>query len=81
MTTRDETLRALRSALERTPDNVPLRRHLAEVLRSAGRFDEASVELRQALRHASDDVELRLELAACYFDGQKPSHAVPRRSG
>ena len=40
----EATLKALRQALEVSPDNAPLRRHLADSLASAGRFEAAETE-------------------------------------
>jgi transitional endoplasmic reticulum ATPase len=37
----EATVQALRDALRISPDNLPLRQHLAETLLGLGRFDEA----------------------------------------
>ena len=42
MSTGEESLRALRDALAVSPENVPLRRHVAASLAGLGRFDEAA---------------------------------------
>ncbi|MCK6448171.1 MAG: AAA family ATPase [Planctomycetes bacterium] len=75
MPTGEDSVRALRDALAHSPENVPLRKLLADTLRSLGRFDEAETEYRHALRAASDDLELKLALAECYFSSRKDSHA------
>jgi transitional endoplasmic reticulum ATPase len=72
----EDTVRALREALRVTPDNVPLRRHLAEVLLGFGRADEAERELRQAVGSAPDDHSLKLVLARVYVQLGRSSHAV-----
>ena len=72
----ESTLQALRQALEVSPDNAPLRRHLADTLRSLGRFDEAEAEYRTAMRTAPDDAALQLALATCYAESGKDSHAL-----
>jgi SpoVK/Ycf46/Vps4 family AAA+-type ATPase len=72
----ENTLRALRDALAVSPDNTPLRRHLADTLRSLGRHDDAEKEFRLALQKASDDLGLKLALAGCYFESGKDSHAL-----
>lgn len=41
MAINEETINALRLALQATPDNIPLQKHLAELLVGAGRFEEA----------------------------------------
>jgi Flp pilus assembly protein TadD len=45
----EATLATLREALALSPDNVPLREHLAATLLAAGRADEAEAEYREAL--------------------------------
>jgi Flp pilus assembly protein TadD len=59
----DETVRAIREALELSPENVPLRRHLAETLAGLGRLDEAEREFREALSRAPDSQEIKTGLA------------------
>jgi transitional endoplasmic reticulum ATPase len=76
MTSPDDAVRALREALAFSPDNVPLRRHLADTLRGFGRFDDAEKEYREVLKRAPDDAALKLTLARCYLDGGKASHAL-----
>ena len=63
----DDTIRALREALALSPDNLPLRRHLAETLLAAGRSGDAVAEYRQALSLAPHDVQVRLGLANAYM--------------
>lgn len=76
MTAPDDAVRALREALAFSPENVPLRRHLADTLRGFGRFDDAEKEYREALKRAPDDASLKLTLARCYLDAGKASHAL-----
>jgi len=76
MTSPDDAVRALREALAFSPENVPLRRHLADTLRGFGRFDDAEKEYREALKRAPDDAALKLTLARCYLDAGKASHAL-----
>ncbi len=76
MTPTDDAIRTLREALKLSPDNLPLRRHLAESLARLGRFDEAEAELRQALAAAADDRDLALALARVYAQQGKDSHAL-----
>src|SRR3989337_1971568 len=45
-----DAIEALRQALTLSPENVPLRRHLAAVLAQAQRWSEAEAELQEALR-------------------------------
>src|SRR3954469_6763167 len=72
----DDTINALREALKVSPDNAPLRKHLAEVLIGFGRSDEAEKELRQAIAGAPGDHSLKLALARVYLQLGRSSHAV-----
>ena len=76
MPSNDDTIRALRQALELSPDNLALRRHLAEMLVSAGRLSDAVSEYRQALSRAPRDDSLRLPLAKVYRDLGNESAAM-----
>ena len=53
----------LREALAASPDNVPLRRHLADQLARLERFEEAEVEFRDLLGRTPEDDGVRLALA------------------
>ena len=75
MTDPEDTIRALERALERSPNNVPLLRHLGDVLRAGGRLRDAEVRYREALGIDPDDDEVRLALADCYLSRGKRSHA------
>lgn len=72
----DEAIRALRAALDVSPENVPLRKHLAGTLLRMGRLGEAEAEFRQALSLAPEDGEVKLGLAESYARLGKVSHAL-----
>ena len=74
--TDDGAVRALREALAVSPDNLPLRRHLAESLLSLGRPAEAEREFRRALALAPADAALKLGLAHAFADGGKDGEAL-----
>jgi len=59
-----------------SPDNVPLRRHLADTLAGLGRFSEAEVELRDLLRRGPDDPDVKVALARVYYQQGKNSPAL-----
>jgi transitional endoplasmic reticulum ATPase len=67
---------ALKEALRLSPNNIPLRQHLADSLLSSGRADEAEKEYREGLALAPNSAPLRLGLARAYFRLGKNSHAL-----
>ena len=54
-------------AVRLSPDNLPLRRHLAESLLAANRTDQAEQEFRAGLRLAPDDEPCAIGLADTFF--------------
>src|SRR5215469_7397367 len=72
----DATVQALREALRVSPDNVPLRQHLAETLLALGRLDEAEQEYRQALSQDGDSDALKVGLANVFYQQEKNSQAL-----
>ena len=74
--TDDRTLEFLREALRLSPENVPLRRALAEGLLGLGRAAEAESAFREAISLAPDDVGLKLGLANVFVQLGKQSLAV-----
>jgi ATP-dependent 26S proteasome regulatory subunit len=65
----------LREALAASPDNLPLRRHLADQLCVLERFEEAEAQYRDLLTRAPDDDGVRLALAQAYLGQGKTGHA------
>ncbi|MGH7194565.1 MAG: tetratricopeptide repeat protein, partial [Candidatus Saccharimonadales bacterium] len=76
MTSGDDSLQSLREALRLSPDNLPLRRHLAETLLGRGHAEEAEAEFRKALSAAPHDAQLKLGLARAFFSQGKDSAAL-----
>lgn len=72
----NETISALREALEATADNLALRKHLASLLLKNGDFPESEKEFRRALAQAPDDAEVKLGLAEAFYRQQKTSAAL-----
>jgi len=62
----DETLNALREALELSPENGVLRSQLARLLMARGRLEEAERLLRDGLAGQSTSEVLQATLAECY---------------
>lgn len=62
----EDPLRGLHEALGLTPDNLPLRHHLAKAYVAAGRYDEAIEVYRDGLKRAPGDTRLARGVAAAY---------------
>jgi SpoVK/Ycf46/Vps4 family AAA+-type ATPase len=72
----DETLLALREAVRLSPENVPLRQHLADTLLRFGRADEAEKEYRQALTRAPEHQGLKIGLGDAFYQQGKYTPAL-----
>ena len=72
----EDPLKSLREAVRISPENLPLRKHLAQSLLGSGRSEEAVKEFREALMRWPDDVELKLGLAGAFFHLGKNSEAL-----
>lgn len=66
----------LREALRLSPDNVPLRRHLAATLLGLGRADEAEAEYKLGLQRTPNDPTLKFGLAEVFFRQSKYSQSL-----
>ena len=71
-----DPVQPLREAMRLSPDNLPLRLHLARTLLDAGRADEAEVEFRVALDQQDDNVAAKLGLARTFLRQGKRSPAM-----
>ncbi|OWK43307.1 ATP-binding protein [Fimbriiglobus ruber] len=71
-----DPLAALRDAAALSPDNLPLRQHLAESYRGLGRFAEAEQEYKSALARFPDHAVLKVGLAQTYYQQSKPGPAL-----
>nr|WP_293833395.1 AAA family ATPase [uncultured Arsenicibacter sp.] len=71
-----DDLSGLRAALQVSPDNIPLRKLLANALLNAGRYGEAEQEFRYALQVAPDDAALKLGLAVAFRQNGKTDAAM-----
>lgn len=72
----EQAIQALRDALRLSPENTPLRVHLAQSLAGLGQFDEAEAEFRTALAQSPNDYSIKLALADCYYRQGKTSQAA-----
>ncbi|MHB1133094.1 MAG: ATP-binding protein [Chloroflexota bacterium] len=62
----EDALRTLREAVQLSPDNIPLRLHLAATLLKLSRPAEAEQEYREALTVAPGDARLKIGLARAF---------------
>ena len=62
--------------MRQSPENMPLRRHLAESLLGAGRFEEAAREFRDALAKWPNESLLKIGLARAFSQMGKDSEAI-----
>ncbi|MFO0902849.1 MAG: AAA family ATPase [Pirellulales bacterium] len=76
MSTAEEAIQALREALQFSPDNLPLRIHLAKTLAGLGRSAEAEREYRTALTAAPDRLDLLAGLAEVFSQQGKSGQAL-----
>ncbi|GAB3287694.1 ATP-binding protein [Hymenobacter tenuis] len=68
-------IQPLLEALAFSPDNLALRKHVADLLGQSGRLTEAEDLYRAGLRQAPDDADLQLGLATTYAGLSKTSAA------
>jgi transitional endoplasmic reticulum ATPase len=71
-----DAIAALREALEHSPNNTPLRKHLASLLISSGRHEEAADVYKEGLARQPDCVDFKVGLANTFFQLGKYSHAL-----
>ncbi len=63
----------LREAIKASPDNIPLRKYLANALIKLKKFEEAELEYKNALKHAPNNASLKLGLALAFCEQEKTS--------
>jgi transitional endoplasmic reticulum ATPase len=71
-----DPIAALRDALKFSPDNIPLRLHLANTLVQQGDAAEAEQEYLQALAIAPQNLDLKLGLVRAFYQQDKDSKAL-----
>jgi len=66
-----DEIQQFREALSASPQNIPLRKLLINALLKAKRFEEAEIELKDALKISNGDVQLKIDLASVYLEMKK----------
>ena len=64
----NDTIKNLLEALEVSPENVPLRLHLAELMLNDKMFNEAGEQFSDVLKRSYGNLKAQLGLANCYFN-------------
>src|SRR2546421_11810560 len=72
----DDSIAALREALKFSPENLPLRMHLADSLMGHGRYDEAEKEYRLGLSASGGESRFKIGLAHAFYQQGKNSEAM-----
>ena len=72
----NESIKTLQEALQFSPDNVPLRLHLAELLLQEKMYAEAGEQFSETLKRSYGNSKAQLGLATCYYHQKKYSAAV-----
>lgn len=72
----DDIVKSLREALEFSPDNIPLRLHLADTLLGLYKYEEAEAEYKIVLSKSPDSIKAKTGLVKVYFDNANYSTAL-----
>ncbi|MBC7829519.1 MAG: AAA family ATPase [Chitinophagaceae bacterium] len=72
----NESIKSLHEALQYSPDNVPLRLHLAELMLQEKMYPEAAGQFTETLNRSYGNTRAQLGLASCYYHQKKYSAAV-----
>ncbi len=63
-----ESIDQLKEALSFSPNNIPLRLHLADLLFKLKRFDESEIEFQEVLSFQAENTKAKFGLATIYFE-------------
>jgi len=63
-----DEIKSLRDAIKATPDSIPLRKLLANALMKSERWEEAEIEIKDTLRLAPNDLQVKLALAQIFYE-------------
>lgn len=74
--TNNDAVTTLKQAVAVSPDNVPLRIHLASTLHGLSRYEEAQKEFSTALALAPDDKQVKAGLASTFYQMGKYMQAL-----
>ena len=72
----NETIKNLEEALALSPDNVPLRLHLADLMLQEKMYTEAGLHFAEVLQKSYGNTKAQTGLAHCYYNTGKYSAAI-----
>lgn len=72
----NDSIKALREALEHSPTNIPLRLHLAQSLLGLLQYEEAEQEFKKILSQDPQQVKAKIGLARVYFKKEQYKTAI-----
>ena len=72
-----ESIDQLKEALSFSPNNIPLRLHLADLLFKLKRFDESELEFQEVLSFQAENTKAKFGLATIYFEKGNWQLAIP----
>ncbi|HVG11434.1 MAG TPA: AAA family ATPase [Flavisolibacter sp.] len=73
---KNETIKNLLEALQVSPENIPLRLHIAALMMQEGLYAEATEQFKQVLDKSYGHSGVQLQLAECYYHLKKFSAAT-----
>lgn len=63
-----DEIQSLREAIKASPDSIPLRKLLANALMKNERWEEAEIEIKDTLRMAPNDLQVKIALAQVFYE-------------
>lgn len=76
MSSPEEMIRGLKEAVAVSPNNLPLRKHLAQTMVGLGLLEDAEIEFRETLKIAPNNLEIKLGLAKVCAQQEKFSQSI-----
>ncbi|MEM6966673.1 MAG: AAA family ATPase [Bacteroidota bacterium] len=68
-----DEIQNLREAIKATPESIPLRKLLANALIKNERWEEAEIEIKETLKLAPNDLQVKIALAQTFYELGKTS--------
>lgn len=63
-----DEIQSLREAIKASPDSIPLRKLLSNALMKNERWEEAEIEIKDTLRLAPNDLQVKIALAQIFYE-------------